>query len=259
MADRDATLLARLVAATALVGVLLLGAAAQAAPWNVQATLELQLTGFPAVTATGSGSVDLTGGVLSVPASLVTLSSATIPVTSTTAIDSLVASGIANQAGTFQVGGATTQAPGEVCGAPLSGEACVAGGGLGGLMGLSGALNVVVIPSLVIFPFDLDAARVGRGGSAGTTVGYIADGAPWTTGTARVGVYTASGAPGALSTAGGSGPGSLTLVTTTFISACGNTLPLVGRFTLTSVPEPAMLALVVLGAAGLWSLRRWGG
>lgn len=254
MAHRNRQASVRLVAVAALAAVLSWSGAAQAAPWNVQATLEISIApSLPAVTATGVGQVDLTAGTLSVPASLVTLSSATFPVTATTAIDSVQVSGLGNGAGTFSIGGVTVNAPSEICATPPASEACVSGGGLGGLMSLTGVVNVVVIPGLVVIPIDLNALGVGQGGAF--TTGFYADAAPWTTGTGRMGFVTTSGTTTVFSV-GSNGAGSLTLVTPTFVSACGNLLPVMTRFTLTSIPEPAALALLAAGALALWPLRR---
>jgi hypothetical protein len=254
MAYRKRQASMRLVALTALAVTLGWSVAAQAALWDVEATLEIQITpGLPTVTATGVGQVDLTAGTLALPASLVTLSSATFPVTATTAIDSLQVSGLANQAATFSIGGVTAHAPGEICAVPPASEACVSGGGLGGLMGLTGIVNVVVIPGVVVLPIDLNALGVGQGGAF--TTGYYADAAPWTTGTGRMGLVTTGGTT-TVSSVGSNGAGSLTLVTPTFVSACGNILPVMTRFTLTSIPEPGALALLAAGGLALGLLRR---
>ena len=51
--------------------------------------------------------------------------------------------------------------------------------------------------------------------------------------------------------------GGLTLVTATFVLACGNTLPVFARLSLTPlVPEPSTLVLVAAAAGLIWVLRR---
>jgi len=223
-----------------------------AAPIAVSASLRIEIGGLAPVYATGSGIIDVSGGVYTIPAGLVSLGNATIPVTASTAVNSLIASGIANLSATFAPGGVTSQVPGEVCLVPAVGRACVAGGGIGGVMPVTGLIGIHVIPHIVVIPVDVGAFALGEGGS--TNAPFTFDGAPWTTGVARVGL---GGFPTVFTTAttGSVAGGSLTLVSAAFVAACGNLLPITASFTLTPlVPEPGALALIAIGAAGLLAL-----
>lgn len=216
---------------------------------GVGATLTIEIAGLPTVSLSGSGTVDVASdGSISLPAGLLSATNVVAPITSTTAIFSITASILSNQSGAFAPLGASAVS-GEICaGTPATGEACVAGGGLGGPMGLNGVLNVHVVENVVVLPIDLDVLQVGQGGSGNTP--FIVDAAPWTTGVALV-----NEGPGTISeliAITGSHAGTrLTLVTTTFVSACGNILPVLGTLELTGIPEPGMLALLGAGAIGL--------
>jgi hypothetical protein len=119
-------------------------------------------------------------------------------------------------------------------------------------MALDGSFAVHAIPHLVVFPLDLGVFLLGQGGS--TNAPYTANGAPWTTGVAKVG-FTSFGGPVTIFTTGGITGGSLSLVSASFVAACGNILPVTARFTLTPlVPEPAGLALIATGTLGLIGL-----
>lgn len=225
---------------------------AEAAPISgVGATLTIEITGLEAIVIPGSGTVDVApDGSISLAAGFVSATNLLVPVTSTTAVYSLTASFLGNQAGTFSPLGASA-VPDGVCGPgePLSGQACVGGGGLGGALGLSGILNVVIVPSFVVFPLDLDGLQVGQGGAGNMPFTY--DAAPWTTGTARVNLGGSPPYGGVLTTTGSHAGTSLTLVTTTFVAACGNLLPVFASLEITGIPEPGMAGLLAAGAAGL--------
>jgi hypothetical protein len=222
-----------------------------------EAVMTFRIPGIDPVSLPGSGtvSVDTATGTVSVPSGLISLPSpVVIPVTTTTAIASISAATLANQAGTFSFGGGSV--PGEIC-PPAANSACVGGDLYGGQMGLFGTINIAIIPNIVVIPFDLDALGVGVGGSASPTI--TADAAPWTAGTAQVrsayGTFLLSG-----STYTGSQPGVLTLVTPTYISALGNLLPVFVSLSLEfeiPVPEPTTgLLLLAAGVAGALAARR---
>jgi hypothetical protein len=227
---------------------------ASAAPISgVNAKLSIEIAGLGTVAVSGSGSVSVAGdGSIAIPAGLVS-GGFLVPVTTTSSIASLSATNISNLSGTLVPGGASAIS-GGVCGSggPALSEACVAGGGLGGALALTGAINVVVVPSLVIIPMDLNVLGVGQG-IAGNSP-FTFDAAPWTTGAARV----KTGSPpygGTFTTTGTQSGTSLTLVTATFVAACGNVIPILASLEITGIPEPGMLTLTAVGLAGLVALR----
>jgi hypothetical protein len=219
---------------------------------TVNATMSIAIAGLDSISITGSGTVtvDTALGTIVIPAGLVALTAkVVVPVTATTAITSLSAKVISNQAGTLSLGGATAQLPGEIC--PSGLPSCNAGGAIGGAMGLTGAVNVVLVPMVVVIPVDLNAALVGQGGS--TNVPFIFDAAAWTSGTAIV--TTPNGTVVTFGT-GSIGGSSVTFVTPTYVSALGNLLPLFTTLTLSFVPEPGTLLLLGAGVAGLVVIGR---
>lgn len=254
----------RLFSPLRLVGALLVLSFSFATPaWSivvsapVNATLSIIIPGSDPFNLAGSGnvSVDTDSGAISVPQGLVTVSSPlTVPVTTTTAIDSIAGTQLSNHAGTFWTGGANV--PGELC-PPGPDSACVAGSGFGGTMAMSGMINVHVIADILVIPLDLGLGGVGVGGST-TTTGFTFDAAPWTTGVA--GVQTASGTFLMSGTNNlGSLSGQITLVTPIFLEALGVVTPVFGALTLdfATVPEPSSgLLFAVAGFAGLFVLRR---
>jgi hypothetical protein len=210
--------------------------------------------------------VDLTANTLQVPAGLIAQTAPiTVPVTSTNVIASISATGVRNQAGTFALGGATTQVAGELCpgGGPAKGSACVAGGGVGGTMGLSGVLGFAVVPNVAVYPMTLSVIQLGLGGSASPVIGP-ADGAPWTLGVGQV-AYTSNftatnntGTSVAFTTGSGSvAAGYVSLVTPSYVNLVGRAVPVLTRLELTfSVPEPGTVALWATGLSGLTALSR---
>jgi len=252
-----------ILAASAL---LLVGSTATAAPVATTASLILEIQNVGMITLGGAGSVSVSGSTVGVGAGLVQQGATgiTIPVTGTTAIQSLTAVGIGNQAGTFSPGGVTGQAPGEICGAtprPL-GTACDLGGGIGGAMGLVGTIFVRV-NAFVIIPVNLSTALIGQGGPFITPGASISgDAGVWTTGTAVVVATTdtpsATGVSTSFTTQGTNSP--LTLVTPSFVNAFTGLafLPLFTTFTLDNItiPEPGTLLLLASGVAGLTLVGR---
>ncbi len=229
-----------------------LGGPAAAAPVTTHATLRIAIQGLAPITLFGSGTVSVTGSQVVVPAGLVAqVGTLIIPVCGTTAVSSIVATGIGNLAGTFSPGGVTAQAPGELCGSgPAVGRACNVGGGIGGVMGLTGVVAVHVVPHVVVIPVDLNEVLLGQGGSA--TLPFSIDAAAWTTGQGRINTGV-----GVVGSQGARVP--FSLVTPTFVSALGNVLPIFAFFQIGDslpIPEPGAAAALAIGITGLTLLVR---
>ena len=238
-------------------GSLLVGGAASAAPVVTGYTLSITIVGLGPISLAGTATVDVSGSTVKIAAGELTLATpVVIPVTATTAIAELTAMVVSNQAGTFSIGGAT-----ETCGGPAgNGVACVVGGGVGGIMGFNGAINVWALgpaPVGLKVPVGLDDSLLGQGGTpTGLTVlgqPLRIDAGQWTTLQGKIGTTT-----GTSTTTGSASP--LTLVSPSYVAALGNVLPLITRLTLTnvslSVPEPGSLLLIGSGIAGLALLGR---
>jgi len=205
---------------------------------DATATLSIHMPGLGGISVGGVGVVDLTGGVLTVPAGLVSVAGPlAVPVTVTTSVSELTLVGITNATGTFSIGGVTAQTPGEICPGGLApaglagGLACNVGGGLGGIMGLTGTVHLHIIPNVVVIPFNLGVLQIGQGGSL--NVPFLADAAAWSTG---VGL-TNTGANTHAYTGFDAG-NTLQLVTPLFASARGNVFPIVSALTLSLVHVP---------------------
>ena len=238
---------------TLLAGLLLLLAAgpAGAAPVSTGAVLEIDGLGFSPVPIAGSGTITVSGSTVIVPAGLVALTSKiTVPVTASTALTGLrLLTGVANRPATFRIGGVTSQVPSERCpgsGNNTLGVACNQGGGLGGVMSLTGTILFIGPRLNHAIPLNLNAALLGQGGS--TNVPLQLDAAAWSTGT---GWIDGESERGALSP--------LTLISPTFVQSSSVASSFFMTFTLTAVPEPAALVLIGAGVAGLALLRRRSG
>jgi len=239
---------------------LLLAGPASSAPVVTNLVLGVSIQGFAPLTAAGAGSIDVIGSTITVPAGLVSLGSAiVVPVTGSTAINSLSITKLSNLSATFSLGGVTAQAPGEVCpgGGPVAngsgGAACNVGGAVGGVMALTGTIFVNIIPTVVVIPVNLNSALIGQGGS--TNVPFRIDAAAWSTGTGLVNTGVTVGA----ATTPAAFP--LTLVSPAYVSVLGNPLPIFSYLAVSGgiplpVPEGSGMLLVALGVAGLLLLRR---
>ncbi len=231
---------------------ILLGGSAQAAPVAGNIIVTVSIQGLAPISFSGAGVVSVSGSTLSIAAGAVSLPAPiVVPVTATTAVTSITAMTVSNQAGTFSAGGVTAQAPSELCGAgPAAGTACNTGGGIGGVMGLSGFINVHVIPNVVVIPVDLNAALLGQGGA--TASPFTIDAAVFSTGAGAVNTGT-----NVLTAAGSGAP--ITLVSPTFVLALGNLLPIFTSLTISGlqpIPEPNGLLLILTALAGTLAATR---
>ena len=118
---------------------LTLGGVAQAAPVATSAVLGVAIQGLAPLTVGGAGTVSVTGSTVIVPAGIAALvGTIIVPVTGSTAIDTLSIMTLSNLSGTFSLGGVTAQAGAEICSSatPLvngsTGLGCNVGGGIGG-------------------------------------------------------------------------------------------------------------------------------
>jgi hypothetical protein len=232
-------------------GALALAAAApaSAAPVNVSGSINIVIGTLPGLALPiPTTSVDVTGGTLTIPAGIAATSGLFVPVTGfpLNLITGIVVTA-SNGAGSFSV-------PGPADG----GAANIPGGGFGGKMPILGVTQVK--GALAI---NVPLSVIGNGGSI-SAGGIVVDGAPWTTGAAKV---TTTGAPKAMFAQVGGMVGVLgadsstvTLVTPAHVNAAGLArLPVFAVASLhfiNAIPEPGTALLLGTGLAGLVALGR---
>lgn len=245
----------RSVRSTFLALLLTCAGSAQAAPVTTDIELGIRIEGLDSITTLQvtftNQVVDVTDGTVTLPAATLTGLGLVVPVTVTTSLDNLNVSTLGIQGGTFSVGGITNQLSFEVCRVRVfPGSACNVGGGIGGIMGLTGTVDVSIVPMIVVIPLDLNQLSVGQG--LGTNSPFTNEAAGWTTGTGLVNTGTAT-----RSTIG-AGAGPLVLVSPTYLDALGFLLPIFATLVVTNtsvvVPEASGLALLLAGAVGLATL-----
>lgn len=229
---------------------------ALAAPVTTNVELGIRIEGLDSITTLQvtftNQVVDVTDGTVTLPAATLTGLGLVVPVTVTTSLDNLNVNTLGIEGGTFSLGGITNQEPVEVCGSTVwIGYACNVGGGIGGIMHLTGTVDVSIVPMFVVIPLNLKQLQVGRG--FGTNTPFTFEAAGWTTRTGLVNTGDAT-----RSTVGfGGGP--LVLVSPTYLDALGFLLPIFTTLVITNtsvaVPEAGTLGLLLAGVAGLAALR----
>jgi len=255
-----------LAAAVLVAGALVVGGEpASAAPVNTDAVVRVDLGALGSFTVPGAGVVDITGeGMISgdgvsgskvvIPEGLVSLPNTVTIVPNSTLVNSVVLkAGLRNLAGTISVDGVNAQAAGEICTSPGMNEACLAGGGVGGILPLAGEVTANI--GGILAPVNLQGLNFGAGGAIATGL-FTGDAAPFTTGTG----LAATANNMAVTDAQGLGD-PLTLVTPVFLGVplFGTALALFAEFELTNVtvPEPGSILLQMAGLAGLVAVALW--
>lgn len=225
-----------------------LAAPSRAAPVPVTGDLGIIFGTAAYVVVPFAGTVDVTGGTATFGAGLFSASNVFQPGPGWQNLITGVVVTVSNGAGSVSAGGASALCPG-----PLGGSgACVSGGGIGGGIPVAGLFQIKGALAL-----NVPLSVVGRNGELQTNVGgVVVQGAPWTTGVAKI---TTTGAPMAMAATTGSAmgplgaPGStLNLVTPAHVNLVNLTrVPMMMRLRLEFVPEPAPLALLAAGLGAL--------
>jgi len=225
-----------------------LSAPAHAAPVLATGSIDIVIGTLPGLSLPiPSTQVDVTGNTLTIPAGIASTSGLFVSVTGfpLNLITGIVVTA-SNQAGSFTAGNAAD-----------GGAATIPGGGFGGKMPLQGVVQVK--GSLAI---NVPISNIGAGGSVNAG-GIVVEGAPWTTGVAKV---TTDGAPAAMFQQAGSLQGqlgatssSISLVTPAHVNASG--LARLPVFTVMNlhfgvIPEPGTALLLGAGIAGLVAIGR---
>ncbi len=151
---------------------------------------------------------------------------------------------------------------------PIAGVQVTAANGSGNFSGSAGAMPILGTSKVCLFGpcgaavanLNVPLNNVGVGGTALVTgaVNLTVVGAPWTTGTAAIGVTTMMGGKSPASNTGAPS-GTVTLVTPIFISSNIGASAVVPAFAILSlhfVPEPGTLLLLGSGIAGLVAFGR---
>jgi hypothetical protein len=234
-------------------------------------TLTFQLSALPGLNAVGGGTLQVNGSLAGTHLSSLVINAgdlgpvtASLPVTSTATINSVIFTALANASGSFTPAGGL-------------------GGGFGGPMGVSGTAKICLkfSPcqySNVTVPLSPNTAGAGFGvGGTQVVPGNVAvtmQHGPWTTGLPSMTIHTAGTSTlvpnlpggfvhgpatgGASSAAAPSGVVQLVAVSKTYTTLTGSfpELPLIGILKIHFVPEPGTMLLLASGVVGLGLLGR---